>query len=70
VATQATDLRALPARGSGTASAAATVRRHVPFLAGEATVPDLESLVDAVRGRAFGHSDPSAGSEGATLAKG
>jgi histidine ammonia-lyase len=59
VATQAIDLRALPARGAGTAVAAATVRRHVPYLGGDATVPDLEPLVTAVRGRAFGHLVPA-----------
>jgi histidine ammonia-lyase len=58
VATQAIDLRALPERGAGTAIAAAIVRRHVPFLAGDSTVPDLESLVEAIRGRAFGQLDP------------
>jgi histidine ammonia-lyase len=58
VATQAIDLRALPERGAGTAIAAAIVRRHVPFLAGDSTVPDLESLVEAIRGRAFGQLVP------------
>ncbi|MEX1170046.1 MAG: aromatic amino acid ammonia-lyase [Chloroflexota bacterium] len=66
VATQAIDLRALPARGVGTEIAAATVRRHVPFLARDATVPDLESLVDAVRRRAFSRSDPSPAGPDAT----
>ena len=59
VAEQAIDLRALPRRGLGTASAGATVRTHVPFLAPGATVPDLASLVDAVGERAFLRSDGS-----------
>jgi len=49
VATQAAELRALPARGAGTGAAAAIVRRHVPHLGAGATVPDLELLVAAVR---------------------
>lgn len=54
VATQAIDLRGTGESGSGTAVAAEIVRRHVPFLAAGDTVPDLESLVVAVLGRAFG----------------
>jgi histidine ammonia-lyase len=53
VAAQAVALRELPRRGAGTADASATVRRYVPFLEPGATVPDLGSLVDAVRSRAF-----------------
>lgn len=49
VATQAAELRALPARGAGTGRAAEIVRRHVPSLKDGATVPDLEGLVTAVR---------------------
>jgi hypothetical protein len=60
------DLRALAAHGVGTAIAASTVRRHIRFLAGDATVPDLESLVEAVRGRAFSRSDPSSAGLDAT----
>jgi histidine ammonia-lyase len=59
VATQAIDLRAMPQRGRGTAIAAAIVRRHIPFLARDATVPDLEPLVEAVRGRTLVRQDPS-----------
>jgi histidine ammonia-lyase len=53
VAAQAADLRELARRGAGTAVASATVRQYVPFLDPGATVPDLGSLVDAVRSRAF-----------------
>ena len=67
VATQAIDLRALPERGAGTAIAAAIVRGHVPFLGGDSTVPDLASLVEAVRGRAFGHLVPSRSGANAAL---
>jgi histidine ammonia-lyase len=59
VAEQAIDLRALPRRGAGTAIAGGIVRRHVPSLAAGATVPDLGSLVDAVRARAFLASNES-----------
>jgi histidine ammonia-lyase len=59
VATQAIDLRAIPQRGRGTAIAAATVRGHIPFLARDATVPDLEPLVEAVRGRTLVGQDPT-----------
>jgi histidine ammonia-lyase len=48
VATQGVELRALPALGTGSARAAAVVRRHVPFLTAGATVPDVEPLVAAV----------------------
>jgi histidine ammonia-lyase len=69
VAAQAADLRPLSRRGTGTMIAAATVRRHVPFLAGDATVPDLESLVDAVRGRAFLRQEASPRSSQAARAE-
>jgi histidine ammonia-lyase len=53
VATQAIELRSPASRGVGTAEAAAIVRRHVPSLAPDATVPDLEGLTVAVRSGAF-----------------
>ena len=58
VAAQAVDLRAMARRGAGTAHASAVVREHVPFLAADATVPDLGSLVDAVRAGAFSPAAP------------
>jgi histidine ammonia-lyase len=57
VAAQAVDLRAPARRGAGTARAADGVRRHVPTLGGQATVPDLDALVQAVRSGAFTVSD-------------
>jgi histidine ammonia-lyase len=53
VAAQAVDLRLPARRGAGTARAAERVRRHVPALAPDATVPDLEAIVEAVRAGAF-----------------
>lgn len=53
VATQAIDLRAMPQPGAGTSIAKATVRRHLPFLGADATVPDLGDLVEAVQRGAF-----------------
>jgi len=53
VATQAVEMRAFPRRGRGTGAAADLVRRYVPPLGGEATVPDVEPLVAAVRGGVF-----------------
>ncbi len=49
VATQAGDLRGLEPRGTGTAAAAAVVRRFVGFLAPGDVVPDVEPLAEAVR---------------------
>ncbi len=53
VATQAVELRGAGECGAGTAVAVEIVRRHIPFLSAGDTVPDLESLVVAVIGRAF-----------------
>lgn len=53
VAAQAVDIRAMPQPGAGTSAAVATVRRHLPFLGADATVPDLGDLVEAVQRGAF-----------------
>ncbi len=57
VAAQAVDLRAPAHRGAGTARAAVRVRRHVPTLQADATVPDVAPLVAAVRSGDFARED-------------
>jgi histidine ammonia-lyase len=53
VATQAVEMRGLSRRGRGTGHAAEIVRSHVPSLTAEATVPDVEPLVAAIRAGAL-----------------
>ncbi len=53
VAAQAIELRGMGQRGAGTSIATAAVRQHLPFLGADATVPDLEDLVEAVHRGVF-----------------
>jgi histidine ammonia-lyase len=52
VGAQATDLRGLR-RGQGTDAAVAVIRRAVPFLGEDDSVPDVEPLVGLVHQAAF-----------------